>query len=350
MATVDVIVPCYNYGRFLRECVESVLTQSLPDVRVLIIDDASTDTTPIVAHELALEDPRVSFIRHAENRGHIATFNEGIAWVSADYMLLLSADDYLLPGALARAAALMDAHPEVGFTHGRYMKLYPGDPHPVFPKDHGHQRRRIMDGLEFVSLNGAFNNVATATAVVRTSLQKQFGGYHPDLPHTADMEMWLRFALHGSVGFIDTAQAVWRGHEKNMSRTFGGRLFALQQRKAALDRALSSRPRSQLDDPRYEKLHERLRENLATGAASLAGAAFNRGETEECERILAFAVELWPDVKNTPQWRRVAWKQRLGLKLWLAIHAIVLAPRRWGSGKRHRQNRERWHHADESQG
>jgi len=56
MATVDVIVPCYNYGCFLRECVESVLTQSLQTVRVLIIDDASGDKTPIVADELMREE------------------------------------------------------------------------------------------------------------------------------------------------------------------------------------------------------------------------------------------------------------------------------------------------------
>ena len=55
MSRVDVIVPCYNYGRFLRECVESVLSQPV-EVRVLIIDDASTDDTPEVAAALAAED------------------------------------------------------------------------------------------------------------------------------------------------------------------------------------------------------------------------------------------------------------------------------------------------------
>ena len=77
MSRVDVIVPCYNYGRFLRECVESVLGQPV-DVRVLIIDDASTDDTPEVAAALAAEDARVEFRRHAVNRGHIATYNEGL--------------------------------------------------------------------------------------------------------------------------------------------------------------------------------------------------------------------------------------------------------------------------------
>src|SRR5262249_2335677 len=76
MASVDVIVPCYNYGRFLEECVRSVLNQDGVDVKVLIIDDASSDNTPEVGRALAAADPRVEYRRHAANQGHIATYNE----------------------------------------------------------------------------------------------------------------------------------------------------------------------------------------------------------------------------------------------------------------------------------
>ena len=72
MASVDVFVPCYNYGRFLRECVESVLSQGGVDVRVLILDDASSDDSREVGRALAAADPRVEYRRHAVNRGHIA--------------------------------------------------------------------------------------------------------------------------------------------------------------------------------------------------------------------------------------------------------------------------------------
>ena len=61
MSRVDVIVPCYRYAHFLRECVESILSQPLTDVRVLIIDDASPDHTPEVAAELATRDKRVEY-------------------------------------------------------------------------------------------------------------------------------------------------------------------------------------------------------------------------------------------------------------------------------------------------
>src|SRR5208337_1578043 len=86
VSTVDVVIPCYNYARYLRRCVQSVLSQSGVDVRVLVIDDASSDDTPQVGNDLAGSDSRVEFRRHEVNRGHIATYNEGlIGWSTAKY-------------------------------------------------------------------------------------------------------------------------------------------------------------------------------------------------------------------------------------------------------------------------
>ncbi len=80
MIRVDVIIPCYNYARYLRGCVESVLQQVGVDVRVLIIDDCSPDDTPDVARLLTQNDNRVEYRRHAVNHRHIKTYNEGFEW------------------------------------------------------------------------------------------------------------------------------------------------------------------------------------------------------------------------------------------------------------------------------
>src|SRR5437868_11351838 len=136
MAKVDIVVPCYNYGSFLEACVGSILSQSVRDLRVLIIDDASVDDSLPTARRLAETDARVSVISHAQNQGHIRTFNEGIAWASADYFLLLSADDLLLPGALARATEVMDRDAEVVLTHGPSVLWYD---HLPFPQIEGEE-------------------------------------------------------------------------------------------------------------------------------------------------------------------------------------------------------------------
>ena len=118
-ATVSVVIPCYGYGRFLPECVRSVLNQDGVDVRVLIIDDASPDDSAAVATRLAEEDERVEVRRHRVNQGHIATYNEGLLqWADGDYSVLISADDLLTKGSLARATSVLETHPDVGFVYG----------------------------------------------------------------------------------------------------------------------------------------------------------------------------------------------------------------------------------------
>jgi hypothetical protein len=331
LGRIDVIIPCYNYGCFLRQCVNSVLGQAGVDVRVLVIDDASPDDSAEVAAALAREDPRVTVIRHTTNKGHINTYNEGIEWASADYMLLLSADDYLLPGALSRAADLMDAHPEVGFTFGNVIELS-GSGNETRKKSTieatNDSDKRILEGREFIELSGADNLVATCSAVVRTELQKRLGGYRCELPHTGDMEMWLRFAAHASVGFISAYQGVYRQHRANMSKAFylisdgrqiytkSGRLADLQQRKSAFD-CFSERCKDVL--PQCEHLCRRLYRQLSELAAGHASAVFNDGQMEESRELSEFALAVCPEIKRSWAWLKLTCKRWMGARTWRAV-------------------------------
>jgi glycosyltransferase involved in cell wall biosynthesis len=334
-----VFVPCYQYGHFLRQCVESVLGQSGVSVRVLIIDDASPDNTAEVAAALASEDPRVSFIRHIENKGHIATYNEGIEWASADYMLLLSADDYLLPGALSRAADLMDAYPEVGFTFGNVIELSDSGNETSLKSiidDSNDSGKRILEGREFIELSGADNLVATCSAVVRTELQKRLSGYRHELPHTGDMEMWLRFAAHASVGFISVYQGVYRRHSASMSTGYylisdgdqifkkNGYLGDVQQRKSALDYFLE---RCRYVLPKYEQLCRKLYRRLSETAMIHAHTSFNEGRMEEVRELSDFALSVCPEIKWSSLWAKLTCKHWMGARTWRAVRPVAAAIR-----------------------
>jgi succinate dehydrogenase / fumarate reductase cytochrome b subunit len=93
--------------------------RDLDDLRVLIMDNASTDDSATIARELAATDSRVELHLRTRNLGPHASFNEGIDWASADYFLILCADDLLAPGALARAVDVMELHREVNLVFGR---------------------------------------------------------------------------------------------------------------------------------------------------------------------------------------------------------------------------------------
>ena len=293
---------------------ESVLTQTGVSVRVLIIDDASPDNTTEVAESLVRDDSRVHFIKHTSNRGHISTFNEGIEWVSANYMILLSADDYLLPGALLRSAEMMDSNPSIGFIFGRVIAL-DEDGKKAVTVPSGFTKTRIISGLDFIKFSGARNIVLTPSVMVRTSLQKTLGGYLPALTHTGDMEMWLRFAAHGSVGFLNVDQAVYRRHPLNMSRGYSPE-SDLFQRRSAFEYFLSSCGPVLPDAP---KLREWLMGQLACDAVRCASRAFNEGDMELSKRLLDYAVKLDPNAKQSLPWMLLTLKRIMGLRIWLFL-------------------------------
>jgi glycosyltransferase involved in cell wall biosynthesis len=330
MASIDVLVPCYRYGRFLTECVESALTQADVDVHVLIIDDASPDDTAEVAANLVRADTRVTFIRHEVNKGHIATFNEGIGLATRDYFLLLSADDYLLPGALKRACELMEEAPEVGFAFGNALILQDNgvfEPSRPFGKETHNGASHTMTGLEFITYCGATNIVPTPSVVVRTSLQKQAGGYRPELTHAGDYEMWLRLAALADVGFVDADQAVYRVHMNNMSRSYMAEMLPdIEQRKLALEFFFKG---ASFGASQEQMLHARLFGGLASDAMRRASICFNEGRQELSNQLSDFAMELYPPVGRSWSRIKLGLKRGIGIKAWRAMQSA-----RRGIGRR----------------
>jgi len=322
MSSVDIVVPCYRYGCFLRECVESVLSQEGVDARVLIIDDASPDDTPEVAAELYNKSSKVTFVRHSANKGHIATYNEGIDWASADYCMILSADDYLLPGALNRAVTLMEAHPEVGFTYGRVVTLDQRGSVSSVSMDTEATGWQVMTGLAFIELSGARNIVPTPTAIVRTQLQKRVGGYRPELPHSGDLEMWLRLAAHGSVGVTEAYQAAYRRHAGNMSlRYMADRWYPdLQQRKAAFNYFLEDCA-NVLPHPGH--IRQRFSKLLAQDALDFANGAFNDGDSSSFDKLYNFALQEYPAITWSSTWMKLLVKRTLGIPRWQTLQPCI---------------------------
>ncbi|HEY7116357.1 MAG TPA: glycosyltransferase [Tepidisphaeraceae bacterium] len=325
MASVDVFIPCYKYAHYLRGCVESVLKQEGVDVRVLILDDCSPDNTPEVARQLMADDSRVEYHRNATNRGHIETYNIGIEWCAGDYCLLLSADDMLVPGALARAARVMNEHPDVALTYGGEIRA--ADPRFDQLPNAATFGWRVITGGEFwaMSCEQAKNLVPTPSAVARTAIHKQVGGYRKDLPHSGDLEMWLRLAAYGSVGIIDAPQGVYRVHGNNMSKGYAG-LGDLRQKKAAFDIAAEAYGgRVAADLPR---LLEHVNRLVAQDAFWSAHQSFDSGDMRACRECLEYASGVWPGISTWSPWRRLQFKQLFGFGVWSTVRPVLAWARR----------------------
>jgi glycosyltransferase involved in cell wall biosynthesis len=193
---ITVIVTCFNYGAFLAESVNSVLTQDGGEPRVIVIDDGSTDEQ--TSRELERLPPKVELIRQA-NAGVAAARNVALGRVQTPYALALDADDRLAPLALSRLRVPLQAEPAIGFSYGliRFfgawegiMKLPPPDPY------------RLL-----------FRHNIGPTALIRRELFEDVGGYDPLFQGYEDWEFWLHALEHGWRGQrVEEVTHLYRRH------------------------------------------------------------------------------------------------------------------------------------------
>lgn len=325
MSSVGVVIPCYKYGHFLEEAVSSVLDdQQSVDVRVLIIDDASPDGSAEVAKKIAARDPRVEVVVHATNRGHIATYNEGLLdWVEADYCVLMSADDRLTPGALQRATDLLDAYPGVGFVYGWSLYFRNGEPLPT-PRTRV-RGWSVWQGHWWLErrFRQAHGCIVSPEVVVRTALQKRVGGYDPRLIHTGDIEMWMRLAANADVGYLrGVDQAYYRVHGQNMNTSFTP-LMDLRQRRLAYEVVLD-RCNERLSDATH--LSDLVHRKLAWEALVAAARAYDRGRTQQAsvDELVAFAFDCWPEARTLPIYRTLQLRKFFGPRVMPYLQPLVL--------------------------
>lgn len=299
-ATVSVVIPCYNYARYLNDAVVSALEQPDVDVNVIVVDDKSRDDSLEVANALAHRDNRVTVIAHEVNSGPVKTFNDGLAQASGEFLVRLDADDMLTPGALSRAVQVMRAYPSVGLVYGHPLH-FAADPPP--PARTVPPRWTIWPGVDWLTDRcRAGTNVITSPEVVMRRRVVDFVGGQQNLAHTHDMEMWLRIAAFSDVAYIHGVDQAWhRDHPNSLSATKVDVLKDLHERRDCFD-VLFTGIAGTL--PQADKLHRMAMMALATDAVELASRQYDRAvaDLNLVEAYIGVAHELVENVESIPGW------------------------------------------------
>ena len=115
---VSIIIPCFNYGRYLPEAFESIFSQSYPNIEIILIDDGSTDDT----RQIVERYNKVKYFYQA-NKGLSAARNAGIENSSGDFLVFLDADDWLLPDAITTNLSYLMQDEALAFVSGGHKKV-----------------------------------------------------------------------------------------------------------------------------------------------------------------------------------------------------------------------------------
>ena len=326
---VAVIIPCYNYGRFLKGCVDSILGYTHLDVRVIIIDDCSTDETPDICMELSRENSCISIIRHENNRGHIATYNHGLSLAKADHIHLISADDELTPFALDRAVAIMKRHSDVGMVYGRTIQGSTSTQYSAcIPKQLNYSIVRGIDWIIARCRDGR-NPIYSPEVTLKKVIADAVGDYDACLPLMADLEMWLRVAARSNVAVIENInQAFYRTHPDNMhiGHAKEGFTRGLRERTEAY-KIFFKRDGHLL--PNSQHLYNQALTRTAYDALRGARLAFDLGQqnAEALVSAIDFVQDITPNALKLLEWKIVNERIKKGSNksLWRKILARFLA-------------------------
>lgn len=211
---ISIIIPSFNYGRFLGDAIESALGQTLSPVEVIVVDDGSQDDSREVARRYPVR------LIEQENAGVSAARNRGASEAKGDFLVFLDADDVLEPTYLARCwDALRTAPPNVAYAYtqmrhfGQCESLYESAPF---------SKQRVLEG-----------NLVHVSALLRRGAFEGAGGFDESAKlGLEDADLWVRLLERGQIGvFVEEPLLRYRQHGQSRNRLSPAEVDALTWRR-----------------------------------------------------------------------------------------------------------------------
>ncbi|OGM89308.1 hypothetical protein A2108_00695 [Candidatus Wolfebacteria bacterium GWA1_42_9] len=211
---LSVVMSVYNGERFLREALESILSQTFADFEFIIINDGSKDGSLGIIKKHP--DPRMKVISR-ENRGLIYSLNEGIGSAQGEYIARMDADDISLPNRLEEQVRFLDDHPDVWLC-GSWAEL-------IDEKGEKQGELKTPIGVRNVKKSFFWHNPFIHPSVIfRKKAVRELGGYNPKFRHVEDYELWSRLMKRHPADNLPLFLIQYRILPQSVTRQFNFRM------------------------------------------------------------------------------------------------------------------------------
>jgi len=221
---LSVVMSVYNGKAYLRAAIDSVLAQTFSDFEFIIIDDGSTDGCGPMLDAIAPTDPRIRLVRR-ENRGLIASLNEGCGMARAPLIARMDGDDICRPHRFQTQIDYMQQHPECVVLSSRVLYVDSAG-WPIGEQYRNTTHEQIEDAL-WGRGDGA--GMSHPGVMMRAAAFRSVGGYRDAYPDAEDYELWLRMAEAGRLANLPEVLLDYRYHANSVSQQ-----RAVRQRESML--------------------------------------------------------------------------------------------------------------------
>lgn len=207
VTSVSLVITVYNREHYLSSAIESILTQTYQDFKLLIWDDGSTDNSVEIAHHYANQDRRIRVIA-ASHQGRAASLKAAVAATTGTYIGLIDSDDLLAQTALTETKAVLDQQPEVGMVYTDYQVIDENNK----IKGYG-QRCRIPYSKERLLTYFMIFHFR----LMRRSIYDQIGGFNELFECCQDYELCLRLSEVTDIMHLERPLYYYRHHKESIS-------------------------------------------------------------------------------------------------------------------------------------
>jgi glycosyltransferase involved in cell wall biosynthesis len=204
---VSVILPTYNGSRYLREAIDSCLAQTYQHWELIVVDDCSTDATPMIIGEYVGQDPRIRSIRHEKNLKLPTALNTGHAAAVGQYLAWTSDDNRFLPTALEEMVGFLEEHGNIGLVYADCFLI-------------DEEGRRVGEYPAQPASRLAYQNALSACFMYRRRVYETVGRYDGAQFLAEDYDYWLRIYREFELAPLHKVLYEYRRHEQSLTSTW----------------------------------------------------------------------------------------------------------------------------------
>ncbi len=205
-------MPVYNGEQFLCAAVDSILGQTFQDFEFIIVDDGSTDNTPVILEQYSNRDRRVIWQRKPKNEGLVAALNSGLDHARGEYIARMDVDDISLPERLETQVRYLESNKEIGVV-GSSAQVIDRWGRPLFVVKFPETHSLIFWSLHFRC------PIIHPTVMARRDFYLKAGGYSHEWPHAEDYDLWARMVYQSVFHNLGEVLLQLRKHDANITQT-----------------------------------------------------------------------------------------------------------------------------------
>jgi len=292
---VSILMPAFNVEKFISEAIESIINQDYPKWELLVLDDASTDSTPRIIR--TFQDERIRVFQHQENRGYLLSCNELFEKADGDFITFLDADDTCADNRISACLSKFESDSELDFLTTDHIRTDESG-NPI-------AERRIEVDYERYASEPTYNpTICCATIFAKSELVQQTQGYRRLFRGVGGEDYFWLWELSKLANGTHLSQNLYsyRSHANQLSKGHKDEIYLFVPE--LLERLKQRFSKKAFDENVAEEIKSELRSEIVTQPSMIslrkAQVAVNNGESASAFKM-GFRALFKSNPKNVPK-------------------------------------------------